>query len=85
MWWFIYALIIGASIVGSVLGLQLADITVGWYVWLLGALGIIMLTLTLQHVFASIREMEPIAAKRGALLMGIPAIIFIVIAIVLAI
>lgn len=85
MWWFIYALIVGAAIVGSVLGLKLADITVGWYVWLLGALGIIMLTLTLQHVFASIREMEPTAARRGALLMGLPAVIFFVIAIVLAV
>lgn len=85
MWWFIYALIVGAAIIGSVLGLQLADITVGWYVWLVGALGIVMLTLTLQHVFASIREMEPTAAWRGGLLMGVPAVIFFVVAVILAI
>ncbi|MCX6013847.1 MAG: dehalogenase [Chloroflexi bacterium] len=85
MWWFIYAFIAGAAVVGSVLGLKLADITVGWYVWLLGALGIILLTITAQHFFASLREMEPTAAKRGALLMGLPAIILIAVAILLAV
>ena len=51
------------------------NVTVGWYVWLIAALALLLGTLTGQHFFASYKEMEPKAAWMGILVMGIPTLI----------
>ena len=84
MWRFIYAFVMGAGVTGLVLGLRIWNISVGWYVWFLGSLALLLATITVQHFFASLREMEPVAARRGALVMGIPALILAAVAIALA-
>jgi hypothetical protein len=79
MWWFIYGLLVGSGITAIA-----ANVSLVWYVWLFIALALLMFTLTIQHYFASLKEMEPIAARRGAIAMGTPGLIFAVLAIVLA-
>lgn len=84
MWWFLYAFIIGAGVMGLALWVNAQNIVVSWYVWLMGALALILATLTAQHFFASLREMEPTAAWRGVVVMGVPALILAGVALALA-
>ena len=75
MGWFLYGLIMSAGVMGLALWVNTRNIVVSWYVWLIGALALFLVTLTVQHFFASLRELEPTAAWRGVLVMGIPALI----------
>ena len=75
MWWFLYGLIIGAGGMRLVVWVLDGSIMVGWYVWLLAVLALLLGTLTVQHFFASLRELEPKAARMGLLVMGVPALI----------
>lgn len=75
MWWFLYGLIVGAGVMRLVVWVQNANIAVGWYVWLLGALALLLGTLSVQHFLASHQELEPKAAWLGILVMGVPALI----------
>lgn len=83
MWWFIYGLVIGSGITGLVWGLNATNSSLSWYVWIFIALALVMFTLTIQHYVGSIKEMEPMAARRGAVMLGTPGVIFSVLAIVL--
>jgi hypothetical protein len=79
MGWFIYGLLMGGGITGLA-----TNISLQWYVWLLMALALLMFTLTIQHYVGSIREQEPIPARRGALALGLPGVVLAVAATVLA-
>ena len=79
MSWFIYGLLMGSGI--TVLAV---NVSLTWYVWLLVVLALIMFTLTIQHYVGSIREQEPIPAKRGAIALGIPTLALAIAALVLA-
>lgn len=85
MWWFIYGFFLGSLITGLAVASSIWSFAISWYVWLIGILALILISITLQHYFASIRELEPTPAKRGALIMGIPALILVAVAILLAI
>lgn len=52
------------------------DISVKWYEWILGAVTIVLLIITVQHYFGSLNEFEPKAAWMGALILGLLAIVF---------
>ena len=75
MWWFFYGLIMGAGIMSTVNWVQTGNKHVDWYVWIIGALALLLISLTIQHFFASRKEMEYKAAWMGVLMMGMPGII----------
>jgi len=75
MGWFIYGLIVGAGGMRLVQWAQSENRNVGWYVWVIGVMAVLLGALTLQHFFASRKELEPKAAWRGALFMGVPALL----------
>jgi len=75
MWWLLYGLIVGAGVMHLIYWVQDAGIKIGWYVWLIGALAILLGTLTVQHFLASYKERELTAAWMGVLVMGSPALI----------
>jgi len=75
MWWFLYGLILGAGAMRLATWVQENNISVGWYVWLMAAISLLLGTLTVQHFFASYKELEPRAAWMGVLVMGLPALI----------
>jgi len=79
MGWFIYGLVMGGGITALALNVSLQ-----WYVWLLTVLALVMFTLTIQHYVGSIREQEPIPARRGALALGLPGVALAIAATVLA-
>lgn len=65
----------GAGAMRLATWVQENNISVGWYVWLMAALSLLLGTLTVQHFFASHKELEPKAAWMGVLVMGLPALI----------
>jgi hypothetical protein len=75
MWWFLYGLVTGAGGMRLIMWVIQENVTVGWYVWLIAALALLLGTLTGQHFFASYKEMEPKAAWMGVLVMGVPTLI----------
>ena len=75
MWRFIYGLIVGGGGMRLILWVQNENIRVGWYVWIMGAIAVLLGALTIQHFFASYKELEPKAAWMGVLFMGIPTLL----------
>jgi hypothetical protein len=61
--------------------LKQRGITVRWYEWLLGSLGLILLVFSLQNYFAATREFEPAAPVMFLLVFGLPALVLLVLAV----
>ena len=53
MWWFLYGFIMGAGVMRVVIWVKAQGAVVNWYVWLMGAFALFLITLTIQHFFAS--------------------------------
>ncbi len=75
MWWFLYGLILGAGAMRLAMWVQEGNASVGWYVWFMAAISLLLGTLAVQHFFASYKELEPKAAWMGVLFMGLPALV----------
>ena len=82
--WFIIALIAGAAIVALVLLLRDRNIRVSWYEWLIGIVGLLVLLFTVQSYLGFTAESAPDAAATALWLMGIPALVLMGVAAVLA-
>ena len=80
MTWLIIGLVVGAGLMALVLWLRRRKITVTWYEWLVGAIGLLLLLFTIQNFTASFAEHEPIAAWRFLLVFGLPSAILLAIA-----
>ena len=78
--WLIIGLIAGAAVLGLILWLQSKDITVKWYEWLIGALGLVLLLFTIQNFFGSLAELESTAANMFLLVAGLPALVLLAVA-----
>ena len=78
--WLIVGLIVGAALLGLVMWLRGRDISVSWYEWLIGAIGLLLLMFTVQNYFGSQIELEPAAASMFLLVTGLPALILLVVA-----
>ena len=82
--WLIAGLIVGGGFVALFWWLRSKDISVKWYEWLLGALGLILILLTIQNIFAAIAENEAQASLWYFLLLGLPGLILVAVAAQLA-
>ena len=82
--WFIVALILGAVVAALVLLLGSRGIKVSWYAWLIGIVGLFLLLFTIQNYSASMNEFEPEAATTYLLVVGLPSVILIAVAGLLA-
>jgi len=78
--WLIIGLLLGALILGLVTWLRGKDISLTWYEWLIGAIGTLLLLLTIQNVVGSYAELEPGAATMFLLFLGLPALILLAVA-----
>ena len=72
----IVALAVGALVVWLIK----SGVSVRWWEWLMGVIGVILIIVTLQHVFATFVENQPAALWPGVLTFGVPAIILLAIA-----
>ena len=75
MYWFFYGVLVGAGVMGLLIGVREGSITVPWYGWAIGIITFLLGTLTLQTFFASFQEREPRAAWMSLLFMGVPTLI----------
>ncbi len=75
--WLIIGLIAGAAVLGLVLWMRGKDVSVKWYEWLIGAIGILLLLFTIQNYAGSLAELESTAANMFLLVSGLPAIILL--------
>lgn len=75
--WFIIGLILGVGLLALVLLLRTRNITVKWYEWIIGAIGLLLLLFTIQNFTGSFAEHENFAAWTFLWLSGLPSVIFI--------
>jgi hypothetical protein len=75
--WLIIGLVAGAAVLGLVMWMRSRDISVKWYEWLIGAIGLLLLLFTIQNFFGSQAELESTAANMFLLVTGLPALILL--------
>jgi hypothetical protein len=80
MLWLILGLIVGAGILAVALWSNNRGVSIKWYDWVIGVIGLLLLLFTIQNYFGSNAELEPTAANLFLLVTGLPAIILMVIA-----
>ena len=78
--WLIVGLIVGAAILALALWSNNRGVSIKWYDWVIGLVGLLLLLFTIQNFFGSNAELEPTAANLFLLVTGLPAIILMVIA-----
>jgi hypothetical protein len=78
--WFIIGLILGALLLGLVTWMRRKNISLTWYEWLIGIVGLLLLFLAAQNFFGSFVELEPAAAWMFLLIVGLPALILMAVA-----
>jgi uncharacterized membrane protein len=78
--WLIVGLLVGAGVLAVALWSNNRGVSIKWYDWLIGLVGLLLLLFTIQNFFGSNAELEPTAANLFLLVTGLPAIILMVIA-----
>ena len=78
--WLIIGLVAGAAVLGLIIWMRSKDITVKWYEWLIGAIGLVLLLFTIQNFAGSLAELESMAANMFLLVTGLPAFILLAVA-----
>jgi len=77
--WFVIALIVGGLIGAMVLWLRSRDISLTWYEWLIGAVGLTLIFFSIQNYFGSQAEFESTAANLFLLVTGLPGLVLMVV------
>ena len=80
MLWLIIGLIVGAAVLALALWSNNRGVSIKWYDWVIGLVGLLLLIFTIQNFFGSNAEFEPTAANLFLLVTGLPALILLVIA-----
>ena len=75
--WLIIGIIVGAAILGLALWMRSKGMSMTWYEWLIGIIGVALLLFTIQNYFGSQAELEPKAANMFLLVTGLPALILL--------
>lgn len=75
--WLIIGLVAGAAILGLVQWMRSKNVSLTWYEWLIGIVGLALLLFTIQNFFGSFAELEPTAAWMFLLITGLPSLIFL--------
>lgn len=78
--WFIIGLVLGALLLGLAMYMRSKDISLTWYEWLIGVVGLLLLLFTFQNFFGSFAELETTAAWMFLLITGLPALILLAVA-----
>jgi hypothetical protein len=76
----IIGLVIGAALLALVMQMRNKNFSLKWYEWLMGIVGLLLLTFTIQNSFALLTEVQPTAAWMIWLILGLPGIILIAVA-----
>jgi len=81
-WGFFIAggLLVG-GLVWLVLWIRSANISVKWYEWLIGAIGLLIGIVAVENFFAAIAEFESAASWMYLLVLGLPALILLAVSV----
>ena len=82
--WFLIALILGAVIGGLLLWMRSRSMSLTWYEWVIGVIGLLMVLFGVQNYFGSVAEVELSAAPMYLLVVALPGLVLLVVAGVLA-
>ena len=80
MLWLILGLVVGAGVLAVALWSNNRGVSIKWYDWVIGVIGLLLLLFTIQNFFGSNAELEPTAANLFLLVTGLPAIILMAVA-----
>ena len=80
MFWFIIGIIVGAGGLALIQRTRRTDVPTTWYGWVLGVLAAVLGLLAIEGFVGSFAELEPTAAWMTLLTLGLPAVIFGVLA-----
>jgi uncharacterized membrane protein YeaQ/YmgE (transglycosylase-associated protein family) len=75
--WLVIGLVIGALLIWLVSVMKGKGISMKWYEWIIGLIGLALLLFTVQNFFGSKAELEPTAANMFLLITGLPALILL--------
>jgi hypothetical protein len=78
--WLIVGLIVGAAVLALALWSNNRGVSIKWYDWVIGVIGLLLLLFTIQNFFGSNAELEPTAANLFLLVTGLPSLILLVVA-----
>jgi len=78
--WLLISLVFGAVLATLILWLRSRKITLKWYEWLIGAIGIGILFYMIRNISGSLADNEARAAVAFLWLFGAPAIVLLAIA-----
>jgi len=82
--WFIFAIVVGAALLGGGWFLYSKGITLKWYEWLIGVIGILLLIFAIQNAVGGFAEFEKTAGQIFLFAFGGAALIIIAVAVFLA-
>lgn len=83
MWWTLFTFVLAVIITALIAWVIVKKVSVKWYEWLIGAIGLILLVFMLQNFFGTFSEGESHAAWTFLWTLGIPAVILIAVPFVL--
>lgn len=75
--WIVIAVLLTLGFVQLFAWLKRNDIKPAWWVWLVGAVGLLLVLMAVQHYVGTLEEMYFTAAWMGALILGIPGVILL--------
>ncbi len=81
--WLLFGLIIGAGLITLASWLHHKKISVRWYEWLIGIIGLLLLLFTIQNFSTSLAGYEEYAAWTFLWVFGLLSILFLAIAFML--
>lgn len=80
---FIFGMVIGAALMWLVFWLMQKEISIRWYEWILGALGLMLAVWAIHDFFASMAEYNEAAGRTLLWILGVPALILLALAVFL--
>ena len=75
--WLVIGIIVGVLILGLAMWMRNRNMSMTWYEWIIGIVGLALLLFTVQNYFGSQAELEPKAATMFLLVTGLPALILL--------
>ena len=78
--WFIIGIVLGVALLGLVVWMRVKNVSLTWYEWLIGIVGLLLLLFTIQNFVGSLIELETKPALMFLLVAGLPALILLAVA-----
>ncbi len=80
MWFIIILIIVGAAAGALAFWSRRREITIKWYEWLIGTIGLLLLLVAFQNLLGTLGELYSTPAWMLLLIFGLPALALLVIA-----